>query len=172
MTHDEVSVLYREDLVSLRKITSVTKGIGASRDVSVKIEVARSRCCVGNPLYAKVDLRTTLAKQTRRHTVVTSSQPGRPNGRAGLHVRASPGPTTREEIYFDDSSGPLWIIELVGKPLSALVTDEPETLSGYLRQCSQNSEGIQRSLNIRPANEHSITYSLLGGLVHQREELR
>ena len=27
--------------------------------------------------------------------------------------------------------------ELVGKRLSALVTDEPETLSGYLRQYSQ-----------------------------------
>jgi len=60
--------------------------------------------------------------------------------------------------------------ELVGKPLSALVTDEPETLSGYLRQCSQNSEGIQGSLNIRPANEHCISCSLLGGLVHRREE--
>jgi len=43
--------------------------------------------------------------------------------------------------------------ELVGKPLSALVTDEPETLSVYLRQRSQNSDGIQRSLNIQPANE-------------------
>jgi nitrogen-specific signal transduction histidine kinase len=63
-------------------------------------------------------------------------------------------------------------LELVGKPLSALVTDEPETLSGYLRQCSQNSEGIQGSLNIRLANEHSITCSLLGALVRQREEER
>src|SRR5437773_12435863 len=37
-----------------------------------------SRCCLGNPVHAKVDLLTTLAKQTGRHTVVTSSQPGRP----------------------------------------------------------------------------------------------
>jgi len=44
-------------------------------------------------------------------------------------------------------------VELVSKPLSALVTDERETLSAYLRQRSQNSEGIQRSLNIQPANE-------------------
>jgi nitrogen-specific signal transduction histidine kinase len=44
-------------------------------------------------------------------------------------------------------------LELVGKPLSALLTDEPETLSAYLRQRSQSSEGIQRSLNIQPANE-------------------
>ncbi len=43
--------------------------------------------------------------------------------------------------------------ELVGKPLSALVTDERDTLSAYLRQHSQNSEGIQRSLNIQPSNE-------------------
>src|SRR5215469_7166876 len=35
-------------------------------------------------------------------------------------------------------------LELVGKPLSALLTDEPETLSAYLRQ---------RSLSIQPANE-------------------
>src|SRR5439155_26963845 len=37
-----------------------------------------SRCCLGNPVHAKVDLLTTLAKQTGRHTVVTSSQHGRP----------------------------------------------------------------------------------------------
>jgi PAS domain S-box-containing protein len=60
--------------------------------------------------------------------------------------------------------------ELVGKPLSALVTDQPETLSRYLRQCLQNSEGIQRTLSIRPSNERSITCSLRGGLVHQRKE--
>src|SRR5438552_12480575 len=47
--------------------------------------------------------------------------------------------------------------ELVGKPLSALVTDQPEALSGYLRQCLQNSEGIQGRLSIRPSNERSIT---------------
>jgi transcriptional regulator of aromatic amino acid metabolism len=29
--------------------------------------------------------------------------------------------------------------ELVGKPLSTFLTDEPEKLSRYLRQCSQNS---------------------------------
>jgi PAS domain-containing protein len=58
--------------------------------------------------------------------------------------------------------------ELVGKPLSALVTDEPETLGAYLRQ--RNSEGIQGSLNIRASNEHSIPCSLLGGLVHRQEE--
>jgi PAS domain-containing protein len=44
-------------------------------------------------------------------------------------------------------------LELVGKPLSAPVSDEPETLSAYLRQRSQKSEGIQRSLNLQPANE-------------------
>lgn len=60
--------------------------------------------------------------------------------------------------------------ELVGKPLSALVTDQPETLSRYLRQCLQNSEGIQHRLSIRPSNERSITYSLLGGSVPQRKE--
>ena len=43
--------------------------------------------------------------------------------------------------------------ELVGKPLSALVADQPETLSGYLRQCSKNSEGIQGSLNIRASKD-------------------
>src|SRR6266550_2482931 len=60
--------------------------------------------------------------------------------------------------------------ELVGKPLSALVTDQPEALSGYLRQCLQNSEGIQGRLSIRPSNERSITCSLMGGLVPQRKE--
>ena len=42
-------------------------------------------------------------------------------------------------------------LERVGKPLSALATGEPETLGARLR--SQNSEGIQRRLNIRPSNE-------------------
>ena len=60
--------------------------------------------------------------------------------------------------------------ELVGKPLSTLVTDQPETLSGYLRQCSQSSEGIQCSLNIRPASKHSIICSLRGRLVHRWQE--
>src|SRR5215472_2561583 len=44
-------------------------------------------------------------------------------------------------------------LELAGKPLSALVTDDCETLSAYLRQRSQNSKGIQRCLNIQPENE-------------------
>ena|SRR5215469_5318511 len=34
------------------------------------------------------------------------------------------------------------------------------------------SKSISNTLNIGPANEHSITCSLLGGLVHQREEER
>lgn len=45
------------------------------------------------------------------------------------------------------------LLELVGKPLSPLATGEPETLSAHLRPRPQNSEGLQRSLNIRPANE-------------------
>jgi hypothetical protein len=32
----------------------------------------------GNPSYAKVDLPSTLAKQTGRHTIVTCSEPARP----------------------------------------------------------------------------------------------
>src|SRR5215470_10430556 len=62
--------------------------------------------------------------------------------------------------------------ELVGKPLSALVTDEPEILSGYLSQCSQNSEGIQGSLNVRASDEHSITCSVVGGLIPHQDEVQ
>ena len=39
---------------------------------------------------------------------------------------------------------------IVGKPLSALVSDQPEKLTRYLRQCSRNSKGTLGELRLPP----------------------
>jgi hypothetical protein len=81
---------------SVPQTTSLTKGFGAPRVVSVKIEVARSRRCVGNPPYARLDVPPTLAKQTRHHTAVTSSRAGRPK---------RPSEIARQNLSRSDNAG-------------------------------------------------------------------
>src|SRR4051794_20035124 len=39
---------------------------------------------------------------------------------------------------------------IVGKPLSALVSDDPEKLTRYLRRCSRNSKGTPGELRLLP----------------------
>jgi PAS domain S-box-containing protein len=60
--------------------------------------------------------------------------------------------------------------ELVGKPLTALVADDPEKLTLYLSQCLQNSEGLPGVLSIQPSNEQPILCKVMGGLVDPSEE--
>lgn len=60
--------------------------------------------------------------------------------------------------------------ELAGKPLAALVTDNPEKLTRYLHQCSANSEETSGDLNIRLSNEQPIGCDTVAGLRHREKQ--
>ena len=60
--------------------------------------------------------------------------------------------------------------ELLGKPLTAFTSDDPDNLTRYLRQCARNCEGIRGDLNIQPLNEQPVSCITSGGLVHHAEE--
>ena len=62
-------------------------------------------------------------------------------------------------------------LNLVGKPLSTLVTDDGEKLSRYLRQCSRSSEGILCGLNIVPSTERPVACKVMGRLEHSEDQL-
>lgn len=58
---------------------------------------------------------------------------------------------------------------LVGKRLTALVTDDPEKLTQYLRQCSQNSARLPGGLHIRPLHHQQIACKVAGGLARKKQ---
>jgi PAS domain S-box-containing protein len=58
---------------------------------------------------------------------------------------------------------------LVGERLTALVTDDPEKLIQYLRQCSQNSARLPGVLHIRPLRHQQIACKVAGGLARKKQ---
>lgn len=58
---------------------------------------------------------------------------------------------------------------LVGKRLTALVTDDPEKLTQYLRQCSQKSARLPGGLHIRPLRHQQIACKVAGGLARKKQ---
>ena len=58
---------------------------------------------------------------------------------------------------------------LVGKRLTALVTDDPEKLTQYLRQCSRNSARLPGGLHIRPLRHQQIACKVVGGLARNKQ---
>lgn len=58
---------------------------------------------------------------------------------------------------------------IVGKRLTALVTDDPETVTEYLRRCSKNSTQLSSSLHIRPSRHQQIACKVAGGLARKKQ---
>jgi PAS domain S-box-containing protein len=61
-------------------------------------------------------------------------------------------------------------LEIVGRPLNALVEDGPDKLKHYLCECARKSEGLLGGLHIRRANHQTISCMVVGGLVQRQEQ--
>lgn len=61
--------------------------------------------------------------------------------------------------------------ELVGKCLGVFVTDGPEKISRYLRQCSRNREGVPGAFTIRPSTKLPVACKVTGGFVRHPASL-
>src|SRR5215467_9027105 len=60
--------------------------------------------------------------------------------------------------------------ELVGKPLRALVSDDPEKLTRYLRRCSRNSKGTLGELRLPPLRGQEHRCKAVGGLISRNQK--
>ena len=60
--------------------------------------------------------------------------------------------------------------KIVGKPLSALVSDDPEKLTRYLRRCSRNSKGTLGELRLLPLRGQENVCKAVGGLISRNQK--
>ena len=60
--------------------------------------------------------------------------------------------------------------KIVGKPLRALVSDDPEKLARYLSRCSRNSKGTLGELRLLPFRGQENTCKAVGGLISRNQK--
>ena len=60
--------------------------------------------------------------------------------------------------------------KIVGKPLCALVSDDPEKLTQYLRRCSRNSKGTPGELRLPPLRGQENMCKVVGGLISRNQK--
>jgi len=62
--------------------------------------------------------------------------------------------------------------KIVGKPLRALVSDDPEKLARYLRRCSRNSKGTLGEVRLLPLRGQENVCKAVGGLISRHQKHR
>src|SRR5690348_6768562 len=65
---------------------------------------------------------------------------------------------------------PLSSTKIVGKPLRALVSDDPEKLARYLRRCSRNFKGTLGELRLLPLRGQENMCKAVGGLISRNQK--
>jgi PAS domain S-box-containing protein len=60
--------------------------------------------------------------------------------------------------------------KIVGKPLRALVSDDPKKLTRYLRRCSRNSKGTLGELRLLPLRGQEHMCKAVGGLISRNQK--
>jgi PAS domain S-box-containing protein len=60
--------------------------------------------------------------------------------------------------------------KIVGKPLRALVSNDPEKLTRYLRRCSRNPKGTEGELRLLPLRGQENICKAVGGLISRNQK--